>query len=241
MAQIIFSELDNLLAALHDPSTEVQCWSSGNIEKPFSILSQDFIRFAEADLQSNLAHKNINALSNAKRALDCQIECLLATFGLLKVARKEHWGLPRKLTTIRALGLVAPGILEKINRLRNLLEHEFADPDIEVVKDALDTISIFVAYIEKVFENFRDVIELTLSDKNCRTSERTLVLKFNLDTKKLIIKRPSGDKPNIEDVMKIVKDIKDFGDLENLVSDSIALEPGDSKFLQFLERLINLR
>jgi hypothetical protein len=143
-----------LLALLDHPKAvmDEQIW--GKVEKPFSIQSEEFLKWARADLTSELGHRHTNALSNTKRALDAQVECLLIALGLNRVARKQRWGFPRKLKAIQTLQIVAPEILNRINRKRNILEHEFERPTEEAVIDALDTVSIFVAYTNAILNRF---------------------------------------------------------------------------------------
>lgn len=73
---------------------------SGKIDKfdiGFDISPNEFLKYAENDLKSKVEHRNVNALSNAKRAIDCQIEGLLKLFGFYKIAKRKFWGFPKKL------------------------------------------------------------------------------------------------------------------------------------------------
>lgn len=147
-----------LLQALDDPTTDLEdCeWVMPHEVKwkPFDLAPEDFLRFAEADLQSSVPHRHINALANTKRALDCQLDCILRALGLLEASRSQRWGFPRKLEAVQAIGLLTPRILRKINHTRNVLEHEFEQPTLDAVEDALDTASIFVAYTDSLFRVF---------------------------------------------------------------------------------------
>ena len=67
-----------------------------------SVEPDEYLKFAEMDLLSNSDHGLINALSNAKRAIDCQIANIFYALGL----RLPKY-FPDKLEKIKALGFVA--------------------------------------------------------------------------------------------------------------------------------------
>ena len=50
------------------------------------------------------------------------------------------------MKVIADLGIIAPRILEKINRQRNKLEHDYIQPTKEDVEDALDISVLFLGY-----------------------------------------------------------------------------------------------
>ena len=142
--------IEELRTYVDDSSTERDGANFCNdVEIPFQISSKDFLKYAEYDLNTKYEHHIINALSNIKRAIDCQIDSLLFAFGLLKKARKNRWSFPDKVEALTKLGLVSPRILTKINKQRNFLEHEFEIPNKDAVEDALDVAILFEAYTEK--------------------------------------------------------------------------------------------
>ena len=91
-----------------------------------------------------------NALSNVKRALDCQVETIIFDYAYFTKSKKERWNFPKKLDFIKDQGIIAPRILKKINSIRNLLEHEFKKPSLEEVEDALDIVTLFIGYVDKL-------------------------------------------------------------------------------------------
>jgi hypothetical protein len=124
-----------------------------NIEIPFRIKPHEFLKFAEHDLNNAYEHHLVNALSNIKRATDCQFDSLLVGFGLYEISRRKNLDFPRKVDLLNSLGIVSPDILGRINKKRNLLEHEYANPDREGVQDALDVITLFLAYTDRFLCN----------------------------------------------------------------------------------------
>jgi hypothetical protein len=146
--------IEELKAYIDDSSTESDGFSTCNeVEPPFQISSKHFLKYAEYDLNTKYEHHLINALSNIKRALDCQLDSLLFAFGLLKKARKDKWRFPDKVDALTKLGIVSPRILTRINKQRNLLEHEYENPKSDAVEDALDVAILFEAYTEKFLHN----------------------------------------------------------------------------------------
>jgi hypothetical protein len=79
-------------------------------------------------------------LTDAKRAISCQIDEVLACLGY-SWKRKP---LRNKLDLIRQCGFAAPRILARVNAIRNLLEHEYIHPKQEQTEEALDIATLFV-------------------------------------------------------------------------------------------------
>jgi hypothetical protein len=115
---------------------------------PFDVGAHGFFRYAKSDFRSRSRHGRVNALSNAKRAIDCQIDSLLFAFGLLGRSRRQHWNFPAKMKTLKDIGVVTPTILRKIVRRRNVLEHEYHSPSNGEVEDALDVAELFIEYTD---------------------------------------------------------------------------------------------
>ena len=132
-----------------DDSPTIDSTGSDNVETPFSIKPDEFLIYAENDLKIDDEHHIINCLSNVKRAIECQIDSLLIGFGLFERAKKQNWNLPKKLKVLNEIGIVSPRILNKINKLRNLLEHGYSIPNREKVEDALDVANLFIKYTDK--------------------------------------------------------------------------------------------
>ncbi|TGU85078.1 hypothetical protein EN829_062855, partial [Mesorhizobium sp. M00.F.Ca.ET.186.01.1.1] len=130
-------------------SSDKSYWSSRGHEEvriPFEVTSLEYLSFAEYDLKFGVEkHKLINALSNAKRSLDCQIDSLFVAFGLYDLAKRKGWSIPKKLETLKLLGILAPRILSKINSIRNLMEHQYIVPNEEQVTDFIDIAALFLA------------------------------------------------------------------------------------------------
>lgn len=111
--------------------------------KCFDINPEDFLEFSKKDIESKDIRGNVNALSNSKRAIDCQIAKILFCFGI----NKDKWDLPNfppKRELLEELGIVSPNIIRRIVAKRNYLEHEYKNPDETSVLDAIDVASLFI-------------------------------------------------------------------------------------------------
>ncbi|MFT3663949.1 hypothetical protein [Piscinibacter sp.] len=130
--------------------------SFGIIKYTTPITPLQYLEFAEKDLRLGGSRGLVNALTNAKRAIDCEISTLLACLGL-----PEPRNFPERLDRIRDLGLVAPRVVRKVVQLRNVLEHRYYKPSRVEVEDAVDVATLFLgalklyhkgcAYLENVW------------------------------------------------------------------------------------------
>jgi hypothetical protein len=135
----------------------------------FDIMPHDFLNYAESDLslKDNSKGSLVNALSNIKRAMDCQIELIISDYGILKKSKKGRWNFPQKIKFLKERNVIAPRILEKINKTRNMLEHEFKKPNVENVEDALDIVALFIGYTKQL-RRVPDSINLGFEEKDTK-------------------------------------------------------------------------
>lgn len=124
-------------------------FAMGSLNFPYEQTGDDYLKSAERDLQHEDNSGNINALTNSKRAIDCQLEALIAKFGLSK---KKTF--PERTNQLQRIGLVAPRILQKVNKTRNYLEHEFKVPERAAAEDAVDIATLFVKVTNGIFYDF---------------------------------------------------------------------------------------
>lgn len=83
----------NIVEILKEKKYHFQDYSPEELKMPFDLLPDDFLNKAEY----NLNHNNLeDSLSNSKRAIDCQMDCLLYSFGLLEISKKKRWTFPKK-------------------------------------------------------------------------------------------------------------------------------------------------
>jgi hypothetical protein len=104
------------------------------------IPAHEFLTYAWRDLAQGDNHGLVNALSNAKRAIDQQVNTILRALR----QRPHRLVFPEKLKALEECGVTTPGILRRLNRTRNELEHAFSLPERERVEDAVDTAWLFL-------------------------------------------------------------------------------------------------
>lgn len=133
---------------------------ASSLDFPFEITAKEFVAYANRDLDTAGNHGLANALSNAKRAIDCQVDAVTNVLGI----KKERF-FPKKADKFSELGLMAPRVIKRINQLRNYLEHEFKIPEQERVEDAVDTATLFVELTQRVFRNFQTAFKFGGGDE----------------------------------------------------------------------------
>jgi len=140
-------DLEILLAFLRDKNTYTDGFESQPLELPWDLRAEDFLDFANADLglQEGDRRSVVNALSNAKRALHCQLDSIIIACGLHCHRATATANFSKKLATVSKLGVIAPRVLSKVNQSRNLMEHEYVSPSYESVCDFVDVVALFVA------------------------------------------------------------------------------------------------
>ena len=124
--------------------------SGGELNYSFDLEPEDFLHFADIDMESGNDHGLINALSNAKRAINCSTDKVLKIFNL----KPEKNNFPSRVSLLQEIGIIAPRIMHKVVRSRNLLEHEYKLPETdEEVEDAIDIANLFVSSVNGALRN----------------------------------------------------------------------------------------
>jgi hypothetical protein len=148
-------------------------WDSNFYESEFDIIPKEFLRFAKADFKENNVKGFINALTNAKRAIDCQIDTVLNILGInfdklspavdtfIKFSDLSGDNLPQKLKLFSALDFAPSGLISNIRTLRNKLEHYYEKPTPKDVKDALELSELFLLAVESKLSPFQEGFVLT--------------------------------------------------------------------------------
>ncbi|MFT4801840.1 MAG: hypothetical protein ACI93N_001615 [Flavobacteriaceae bacterium] len=165
---------------------------SGSENSNFEISPKEFLRFSKLDFHSNNSQGLINSLTNAKRAIDCQIDETLSVLGVdFQDIPKQSEGivslmefnqdLPYKLKLIQALNLAPAYIVAKARTLRNKLEHYYKLPSKEEVQKSIDIAELFIRSIEgktRILEG-----EFFITDSKNRTDHWEYVsgLSFGFD------------------------------------------------------------
>lgn len=110
----------------------------------------EFLQQAEDDLEAGGSSARLNAITNARRAIQSQVDQILLCFGFQPNALKTR----RKLSIFADLGFVAPRMLRRVSDARNLLEHEYQSPTQSQVEEAVDLASLFVETTQRYITVF---------------------------------------------------------------------------------------
>lgn len=169
---------DIVLSYLLTEETYIQPHNIISLEYPFEIDSNEYLQFSKEDIVSNVNERNgtLNALSNAKRALESRVDCVLHVYGIKKVGQKIHNlnSFPQKLDLLHDLGMIAPKIMKRINSSRNRMEHDYVAPIKDKVDDFIDIVELFLESTQVIANRF--VYEFSLENE---TIEYWLDCKYN--------------------------------------------------------------
>lgn len=163
------------------------------------ITPREFLRYAKSDFNSESEGNLINCISNAKRAIDSQIDCTNQIFGINLDEKNsirsfcEHFNippiLPQKLRIINAIGIAPAKLIADAREIRNTIEHDYQQPSKKEASNAVDISELFLIaneYKIKLIENI-----LTISDRNNKNSN-SIKINFLPDEKKFVILNNSG-------------------------------------------------
>ena len=111
---------------------------------PTTATPEMYLAFARSDLRRPYRRNRINAVSNAKRSLHLHVDVLAKALGLLVLSKKDRRNFPQKLDFLSRCGVVTPAILQRLNLLRNAVEHDYTIPDFRQAQDFLDIVELFL-------------------------------------------------------------------------------------------------
>lgn len=114
----------------------------------FDLYPRDYLRYAERLLGDDLVESRLACVGHLKRAVDCQVELFLACLGLRQHFARRRLGFDKKMAFIKAIGIVSPRSLSRLNEIRNQIEHEYADPKNVDLDMYFDLCQCFVSLLE---------------------------------------------------------------------------------------------
>jgi hypothetical protein len=130
----------------------------------FELMPKDFLRFAEYELNGELdSRRLINAISNLKRAMDSELDILMSVLNLDEFYRQKRLGVEKKFGFLRKSGIFNATSLDRLNKLRNKLEHHYEIPKIEDVHIYYDLVSAFISISDSFLYKIRSMSEVSLS------------------------------------------------------------------------------
>lgn len=139
-------------------------WTSSSSEAlafDGTISPELYLEFAKLDLQEgNGLRSLVNSVSNAKRSLHLQSELLSDALGIKLIAPKRQIPFPKRIGFLRDCGVVGGGILNKLNSIRNAVEHDYTVPDEIIAQDFIDVVELFVAASDRLVKTFPSWAEI---------------------------------------------------------------------------------
>lgn len=177
------------------------CYSYNN---DFELIPDDFLNFAKDDYKLLDKKGLVGALSNSKRAIDCQIDWIISYLGFdhlkfneskypevrllideFEDTHKNSKDLTMKLRFIQALGVAPTFLISKIRKIRNELEHEYTLPSIEDVIESIEVAELFINATENIlFNKFcTDYFIQNEYDENDRKFYEKSILRVSFESK----------------------------------------------------------
>ena len=224
-----------------DFSSTILIKDSGvSVDDPFELNSKDFLRFAKTDIIEKDERGFVNSLTNAKRAIDCQVDTALSIFGIsfdeikpetnriINLTGNDKIDISHKFKLIQALDFAPSILISEIRTIRNKLEHYYNKPTLKEVNKAIELAQLFLLAID----NRINIVEehFTITDENnyiedweCKNGfdihfhpkNKQLKLTFQKD-KKIIEKiELSENDEEFYAIIKLINNIKDEIDMEN--------------------------
>ncbi len=195
MAKNEIAKLRSLFERLELREHDVEKSVSGGspLSSAFRVDAEDFLHAAEDAFEL----KNYSsALTDAKRAIHCQIDEVLASLGY----SWKRTPLKKKLEIIRKCGFAAPRVIHRVNAARNLLEHEYVNPSASKTEEALDIATLFVNATKRHLESFMGDFYVGRSSERVDTFHfsRELVFAFDEETKAFRITALEHVRPELE-------------------------------------------
>ena len=144
------------------------------------VRPSSYLEFANQDLADGRSPRHlINAVSNAKRALHLEVETLCNKFGRNALNKKRFDNFPNLLRFIEKCGIVDGRIFNKINGLRNLVEHQYVIPSDEEAENFIDVVDLFLRSTKMLRSSIPyDIVLIGAIDDSKKFSADFLVADF---------------------------------------------------------------
>jgi len=205
------------------------------ITSTFEKDPRDYLHIAKKDYYNNDLSKNIDIISNCKRAIDCQVDSFLKYYDLINETNirsintvKDYLSFyekyNHKLTNtlikfqiLSAFDIVPVGLVSNIRKLRNRVEHSYEDIDRKHVDQAIEITHLFLNASDYVFHQVCEEFSLSFNDEKMYANNRFnngLYLKYLRGTKCFKVEAYKNGKLIGKD--KIIQDNKLFLPLVHL-------------------------
>lgn len=156
---------------------------------PDGVNQNNYLEFAESDLADGPGTRHlINAVSNAKRALHMEVETLSDEYGYSIVGKKFN-SFRLRLEFLSTAGFFQkPRLLAKLNKLRNVVEHDYYIPTVDEAENFVDVVGLFIDAMKRhrqrrpceveMFNGLDDTGNFFITHTSCIFKEGKLNLKI---------------------------------------------------------------
>ncbi len=145
------------------------------------LKPNEYLQDAINDLKSGHERRNFNnAVRNAKSALHMKVDILCRSFCGNEYFRKNMKSFPKKMDFLEAIGIVRPRIIDKINKFRNEIEHEYRDASLEEAEDFIDIVLLFIEATKYINSRFPSDVEFYGSPVSREGYLKKLVCKWEI-------------------------------------------------------------
>ncbi|MCF6348965.1 MAG: hypothetical protein L3J20_11805 [Flavobacteriaceae bacterium] len=131
--------------------------SGSELEHHFEISSKEFLNYCKKDFKLKNRRGQINALTNAKRAIDCKTDEIFLSIGLdpynfpkaieefISISNRANSksDIPIKLKFLQVINFAPTRIIADVRTLRNKLEHFYTSPHEEQVSNAIELAELY--------------------------------------------------------------------------------------------------
>ncbi len=119
----------------------------------FELYALDYLAFAEKRLNNIEKYKDdvdelINCVAHLKRAVDCQLNTFFHSCNLYKTIQNRNLKFETKLDFLKGIGVFSSRSLNRLNTLRNKMEHNYEVPKISDIELYYDLVSAFISVIQ---------------------------------------------------------------------------------------------
>lgn len=97
----------------------------------YEIIPKDFLKYAQIDLHENNTKGKVGVVSNLKRALDCELDMFFEAINLKSIFNKNNLKFERKTQFLSDIGMFPNRSVNKLNQIRNRMEHQFTIPSVD--------------------------------------------------------------------------------------------------------------
>jgi hypothetical protein len=126
-----------------------------------ACAAQRYLAFAQSDIEDGGSDRHrINAVCNAKRALHLRAETVVEAYGG-KSLSKRLANFSNRMTFCDRCGVVAPKILQRLNRMRNAVEHEYYIPETQETSDFVEVVDLFLSATRPLVFKFPGYLEMS--------------------------------------------------------------------------------